>query len=121
MLHGVRSGAGKLIYSNNDQFESFDGEWEDNLKKNGLLTYREYFPWISLVSICLVTHDITERSPTTSAMGKEYSTFQVAHGMKERGVMTRCTETMASAVLKTYSPTAVNFLFRREMYMKGPS
>lgn len=43
MVHGVRSGAGKLTYSKtNENIESFDGEWENNVKKNGLLKYREY-------------------------------------------------------------------------------
>src|SRR5438046_5216447 len=43
MKYGVRSGAGKLVYSeNNEHLESFDGEWADDMKKNGLLTYREY-------------------------------------------------------------------------------
>lgn len=43
MRHGARSGAGKLVYSeNNELVESFDGEWADDMKKNGLLTYREY-------------------------------------------------------------------------------
>src|SRR5215471_6056907 len=43
ITHGVRSGVGKLVYSeNNGRLESFDGEWADGMKKNGLLTYREY-------------------------------------------------------------------------------
>ena len=43
MMHGVRSGAGKIVYSdNNGPLESFDGEWAEDMKKNGLLTYREY-------------------------------------------------------------------------------
>jgi hypothetical protein len=43
MVHGVRSGAGKLTYSKSDEnIEFFDGEWESNAKKNGLLKYREY-------------------------------------------------------------------------------
>jgi hypothetical protein len=43
MMHGVRSGAGKLVYSeNNGPVESFDGEWADGMKRIGLLTYREY-------------------------------------------------------------------------------
>lgn len=45
MVNGVRSGAGKLTYSElNSQIESFDGEWVNNFKTSGLLTYREYFP-----------------------------------------------------------------------------
>lgn len=45
MLNGLRSGAGKLTYSeDNGNIESFDGEWEDHIKRNGLLTYREYTP-----------------------------------------------------------------------------
>ena len=43
MRLGIRSGTGKLVYSeNNEHLESFDGEWADDMKKNGLLTYREY-------------------------------------------------------------------------------
>ena len=43
MLHGIRSGAGKLTFSeDNRNLKSFDGEWGENLKRNGLLTYREY-------------------------------------------------------------------------------
>ena len=43
MIKSVRSGAGKLTYSEfNTQFESFDGEWIDGLKSGGLLIYREY-------------------------------------------------------------------------------
>ena len=42
-MHGVRCGAGKLTYhENHGTLESFDGEWADDLKRNGLLTYREY-------------------------------------------------------------------------------
>lgn len=51
MLNGLRSGAGKLTYSeDNGNIESFDGEWEDNIKKNGLLTYREYTPKYVFIS-----------------------------------------------------------------------
>ena len=45
MVNGVRSGAGKLTYTElNSQIESFDGEWVDNVKTSGLSTYREYSP-----------------------------------------------------------------------------
>ena len=42
VAHGLRDGPGKLTYSTNPKVESFDGEWMDDIKKSGLLTYREY-------------------------------------------------------------------------------
>ena len=42
VAHGLRDGPGKLTYSTNPRLESFDGEWVDDIKKTGLLTYREY-------------------------------------------------------------------------------
>lgn len=45
MVEGVRSGAGKLTYSNaNQRIKSFDGEWVNGIKVNGLMVYREYNP-----------------------------------------------------------------------------
>jgi hypothetical protein len=41
-VNGTRSGAGKLTYSeSNERLESFDGEWENGNKLNGLMVYRE--------------------------------------------------------------------------------
>lgn len=45
MADGVFSGAGKLTYSiANERLESFDGEWVNGIKINGLMVYREYNP-----------------------------------------------------------------------------
>jgi len=47
MLQGIRSGAGKLTYAEtNGHLQSFDGDWVDGKKINGLLMYREFAPSI---------------------------------------------------------------------------
>jgi len=109
MLNSLRSGAGKLAYSeDNGNIESFDGEWEHNIKKNGLLTYREYAPRYVFISV-LAGHSIMGISPMeTSAMVKGYCISQVVHGMRDIGRIMRCTENMGSAALKMYPLLAVN-------------
>jgi hypothetical protein len=108
MLNGIRSGAGKLTYSeDNGNIESFDGEWEYNIKKNGLLTYREYTPKYAFISV-LAAHSIMGISPLeTSAMVKGYCISQVVHGMRDIGRIMRCTENLESAALKMYPLLAV--------------
>ena len=45
MENGVRSGPGKITYSDDDQhLVSFDGEWKNDRPKTGLLIYRESVP-----------------------------------------------------------------------------
>jgi hypothetical protein len=110
MVRGVRSGAGKLTYSDdNKNLESFDGEWADGLKKNGLLMYREFDPLFSLLLYVLVNRSITGMSQlTTNVMAKAFSICQPGLGMKEAGYTMKCTALMGSIASRTYaSPSGV--------------
>lgn len=103
MVDGVRSGAGKLTYSNaNEQIKSFDGEWANGIKVNGLMVYREYNPWKYSSDFQVARSIMAIWDLAMNVMGWVLCIFRLELGMRGVGNMMRCMINVASTVLQMY-------------------